>query len=116
MLVSEDGFHRMDAQQCLSKLVDEFNNLNPDLNRTQFVAPPLKKWIVEWRNPDNRGSITKVQRELDETKIILHKTIESVLERGEKIDTLVEKSDQLGFQSRMFYQQSKKQNSCCIVM
>lgn len=76
----------------------------------------------------------KIQKELDETKIVLHKTIESVLERGtwlaessyilpanvisigEKIDSLVAKSDGLSAQSKMFYTQAKKQNSCCVVM
>lgn len=77
----------------------------------------------------------KIQKELDETKIVLHKTIESVLERGEKIDSLVEKSDGLSAQSKMFYKQvrflrstgccikltafqcqAKQQNSCCVVM
>lgn len=79
----------------------------------------------------------KIQKELDETKIVLHKTIESVLERGEKIDSLVEKSDGLSAQSKMFYskylisfketifeqfltliflEQAKQQNSCCIIM
>jgi synaptobrevin homolog YKT6 len=78
----------------------------------------------------------KIQRDLDETKITLHKTIESMLERGEKIDNLVAKSDGLSAQSKMFYTQvsgivlvslcidvlthavfkAKKQNSCCIVM
>ena len=70
---------------------------------------------------------------------MLHKTIESVLERGEKIDSLVEKSDGLSAQSKMFYsksfvsfvrsmqylnivltssitEQAKQQNSCCIIM
>lgn len=58
----------------------------------------------------------QIQKELDETKIVLHKTIESVLERGEKIDSLVAKSDGLSAQSKMFYTQAKKQNSCCAVM
>ena len=75
----------------------------------------------------------KIQKELDETKIVLHKTIESVLQRGEKIDDLVAKSDGLSAQSKMFYSefsilwamwmtancliaQAKKQNSCCILM
>jgi synaptobrevin family protein YKT6 len=49
--------------------------------------------------------MTKIQKELDETKIVLHKTIESVLERGEKIDSLVAKSDNLSFQSKAFYGQ-----------
>ena len=30
--------------------------------------------------------LTKIQQDLDETKIILHQTIESVLDRGEKLD------------------------------
>lgn len=51
----------------------------------------------------------RVQAELDETKIVLHKTIESVLERGEKLDSLVERSDALSAQSKMFYKTAKKQ-------
>lgn len=66
----------------------------------------------------------KIQKELDEvgttagrlprkvstdkllqTKITLHKTIESVLQRGEKIDDLVQKSDGLSAQSKMFYRE-----------
>lgn len=37
---------------------------------------------------------------------MLHKTIESVLQRGEKIDDLVQKSDGLSAQSKMFYRKS----------
>jgi synaptobrevin family protein YKT6 len=51
----------------------------------------------------------KVQAELDETKVVLHKTIESVLQRGEKLDSLVERSDALSTQSRLFYKTAKKQ-------
>ena len=67
--------------------------------------PQLKEYIVKYQDPQQADSIMKIQRELDETKIVLHKTIESVLERGEKIDTLVEKSNDLSAQSRMFYGQ-----------
>lgn len=45
-----------------------------------------------------------------------HKTIESVLERGEKIDNLVERSEDLSRQSKVFYTQAKKTNSCCTYM
>ena len=37
-----------------------------------------------------------------------HKTIESVLERGEKLDNLVERSNALSAQSKMFYKTAKK--------
>lgn len=44
------------------------------------------------------------------------KTIENVLERGEKLDDLVSKSQDLSMQSKVFYKQAKKTNSCCVVM
>lgn len=44
------------------------------------------------------------------------KTIDNVLERGEKLDDLVSKSQDLSSQSKVFYKQAKKTNSCCVVM
>jgi len=67
--------------------------------------PELADYIKKYQDPQQADSIMKIQKELDETKIVLHKTIESVLERGEKIDTLVAKSDGLSAQSKMFYTQ-----------
>ncbi|CAN6806639.1 unnamed protein product [Brassica oleracea] len=40
------------------------------------------------QDPAEADKLLKIQRELDETKIILHKTIDSVLARGEKLDSL----------------------------
>ena len=56
------------------------------------------------------------QRRLDETKIVLHKTIDSVLARGEKLDNLVAKSSDLSVASQMFYRTARKQNQCCKMM
>ncbi len=68
-----------------------------------MAFPELKDYIVKYQDPQQADSIMKIQKELDETKIVLHKTIESVLQRGEKIDDLVAKSDGLSAQSKMFY-------------
>jgi synaptobrevin family protein YKT6 len=68
-----------------------------------LAFPELKDYIVKYQDPQQADSIMKIQKELDETKIVLHKTIESVLQRGEKIDDLVAKSDGLSAQSKMFY-------------
>lgn len=65
--------------------------------------PELSEYLVKYQDPQQADSIMKIQKELDETKIVLHKTIESVLQRGEKIDDLVAKSDGLSAQSKMFY-------------
>ena len=108
IIISDADYPQLVAHQLLSKVVDEFLARHP---RTAFAAnpppaldfPPLKEYIVKYQDPQQADSIMKIQKELDETKIVLHKTIESVLERGEKLDTLVEKSDGLSAQSKMFY-------------
>lgn len=68
------------------------------------------------QDPHQADSILRIQKELDETKIVLHKTIESVLQRGEKIDDLVQKSDGLSAQSKMFYRTSTWQLYNFVVM
>ncbi|KAF1842632.1 snare-like protein [Cucurbitaria berberidis CBS 394.84] len=123
IIISDQEYPSIVAHQLLSKIVDEFTSKYPrtayasattDTSKLSF--PELKDYIVKYQDPQQADNIMKIQKELDETKIVLHKTIESVLERGEKIDNLVAKSDGLSAQSKMFYTQAKKQNSCCTVM
>jgi len=78
--------------------------------------PELADYIKEYQDPVKADPMTKIIKELDETKDVVHKTLESLLERGEKIDSLVAKSNDLSSQSKAFYSQAKKQNSCCVVM
>ena len=57
------------------------------------------------QDPHQADKLAKIQSDLDETKVVLHRTIESMLERGEKLDTLVGKSEDLSMASQMFYKQ-----------
>lgn len=123
IVITDDSYPTMVAHRVLSKIVDEFVSKYPRTAYSSFRKgdaqlsfPELKTYIQQYQDPAQADSIVKIQKELDETKIVLHKTIESVLERGEKIDNLVAKSDGLSAQSKMFYTQAKKQNSCCLVM
>jgi synaptobrevin homolog YKT6 len=76
----------------------------------------LPALLAKYQNPKEADALTKLQLDLDETKIILHGTIESVLQRGEKLDDLVAKSEDLGLQSKAFYKTAKKTNACCSYM
>ena len=76
----------------------------------------LSMCVGSVQDPAQADKLTKIQRDLDETKVILHKTIESMLERGEKLDSLVDKSSDLSMASQMFYKQARKTNSCCKMM
>lgn len=68
------------------------------------------------QDPQQADKLTKIQKDLDETKITLHQTIESVLQRGEKLENLVDKSSDLSMASQMFYKQARKNNQCCKLM
>ncbi|PHH53029.1 Synaptobrevin -like protein [Ceratocystis fimbriata CBS 114723] len=120
VIISDHDYPALAAHQILSKVVDEFLSDHPKTTwatgSPALSMPQLKEYLAKYQNPEEADSIMKIQKELDETKIVLHKTIESVLQRGEKIDDLVAKSDGLSAQSKMFYGQAKKQNSCCVVM
>jgi synaptobrevin family protein YKT6 len=77
--------------------------------------PPLEEYLAKYQDPAAADKVTKIQKDLEDTTQILHKTIDSVLERGVKLDNLVERSDDLSKQSKMFYKQAKKTNSCCVI-
>ncbi|CAN8067867.1 unnamed protein product [Agarophyton chilense] len=108
------------AFTLLMKLQQDFMEAHPEATwlstKDSLPFPPLEPMIRKYQDPHEADAIMKIQKDLDETKIILHNTIDSVLERGVKLDNLVEKSTDLSAQSKMFYKTAKKQNSCCSMM
>lgn len=123
VIISDKEYPVRPAYTLINKILDEYLSLH---NKSEWenVSEPtpslhydkLDQYISKYQDPSQADSIMKVQQELDETKIVLHKTIEGVLQRGEKLDSLVDKSEALSSSSRMFYKQAKKTNSCCIIM
>uniref|UniRef100_A0A1W7RCX5 Synaptobrevin YKT6-B-like protein n=1 Tax=Agkistrodon contortrix contortrix TaxID=8713 RepID=A0A1W7RCX5_AGKCO len=116
--------HEYPSRVCftlLDKVLDEFsrqvNRIDwPSGTPATITYTALDGYLSRYQNPRDADAMTKVQAELDETKVILHNTMESLLERGEKLDDLVAKSEILGNQSKAFYKTARKQNSCCDIM
>jgi len=74
------------------------------------------KLLVQFQDPTQADQLTRIMNELEQTKLVLHETIEAALERGQKIDDLIVKSNDLSGSSKMFYKTAKKQNQCCTFM
>jgi len=89
-------------------IIHLLNNINR--NRTLLDNP---NFIEFYSDPKNIDPLIKVNIQLDETKDLLVKTIVSVLNRGEKLDELVVKTQDLSKQANLFYRKAKKVNSCC---
>jgi synaptobrevin family protein YKT6 len=123
VIIADKEYPVRPAYTLINKILEEYLQSHPpsDFANIQATTPELKfdqldNYLKKYQDPSQADSIMRVQQELDETKIVLHKTIESVLQRGEKLDTLVDKSEALSSSSRMFYKQAKKTNSCCVIM
>jgi hypothetical protein len=155
VIITDQEYPVRPAFSLLAKMLDDFTAKIPQSsfsNPSAISFPEINTYLQKYQDPRHADNIMRVQQELDETKIVLvrvfflanllsrvhvwsqHKTIESVLQRGEKLDNLVERSGQLSVQSKMFYKTAKKvrlslipssslieptvlqQNSCCTVM
>jgi synaptobrevin family protein YKT6 len=118
VLIADHEYPGRVAHTLLTKIMDDFsakvssdqwsNGTEQSISFTQLPA-----YLTKYQDPREADPLTKMQNDLDETKIILRNTIEQVLIRGEKLDDLVSQSEELSAQSKAFYKTAKKTNSCC---
>lgn len=121
VLISDHEYPQRVSFTLLNKVLDEFAAKYPpdgwsDGSQSDIKFPEGEQYLVKYQNPKEADAMTKIQSDLDETKIILHNTIDAVLQRGEKLDDLVEKSEGLSMQSKAFYKTAKKTNQCCVIL
>jgi Synaptobrevin/VAMP-like protein len=117
----DSDYPRRIAYKCLEEFMQKFNSkvgsewqkYNKDENIDFGELPALLK---TYNDPSKFDKLVMAQKNADEIQVILHNTIQKLLERGEDLDKLVEKSKDLSAQSKMFYKNTKKMNkSCCSI-
>lgn len=118
VLISDHEYPNRVAHTLITKILDEFSAKVPasswaTADESTVDFPILPEYLTRFQNPREADALTKIQEDLDETKIILHNTIKAVLDRGEQLDDLVAKTDSLSTSSKAFYKTARKTNSCC---
>jgi len=121
VMICDDEYsqHMRVAYSLLNKLVDQYLQLFPNSSQwnidNQF--PIIDEYLKKYQNPREADTLLKIQSDLDETKIIMHKNIEAMLERGQKLDDIVIKTQHLSDMSKQFYKVCQKTNQCnCIIL
>ncbi len=71
--------------------------------------------MQRYQNPGNVDIITSVRDRIEETLVVMHENVNLILQRGEDLDELVERSKQLSDSSKEFYKVARKHNRCCSV-
>ncbi|XP_063684151.1 vesicle-associated membrane protein 7-like [Bolinopsis microptera] len=114
LCITDEDFPRSKAFSFLGDIMQRFERqygttaktalpyaMDSDFNKV------LQNQMRYYTNNPESGTISKVQNEIDDLKQIMVKNIDSLSERGERIELLVNKAEDLTNQSTQFQRQSR---------
>lgn len=118
VIVSDSEYPQRVAHTLLVKVMDDFtNSYGPatwsSMQEQGAKMTALGEFLKKYQSPQEADPLMRLQKDLDDTKDILKNTLVNVLERGEKIDDLVARSNDLSFEAKAFYKTAQKTNRCC---
>ncbi|OAF69137.1 Synaptobrevin YKT6 [Intoshia linei] len=108
VLISDKNYNKRVGAMLLQKVCENFEKEYPrnswlDSKENSFSFPKLNDFLKDYEKPESADILCKMQSDLDETKQILHVTMEKMLEKNEKLQDLVDKSSDLSLQSKYLY-------------
>ncbi|CDU20066.1 hypothetical protein YYC_00536 [Plasmodium yoelii 17X] len=104
-----DNTQKIFQQKCRG----QYEHIISDLSEGMLFTSELNELLKKYQNPSEADRLSRVQKDLDEVRDVMLKNIEDLLQRGEKLDDLMKKSQDLSNSSYQFYRQAKKNNQCC---
>lgn len=102
--------------QLVLKEFHSMENAGEFTKDVQLSIPKINELMIKYQDPEKADPISRLEHDLEETKDILHQSLTGLLQRGEKIEDLIEKSDDLSKGSKDFWIEARKQNQCCSYM
>ena len=99
VIITNKMYPPMVAKQLLHHMIKE--------------TQPVSVLFEQYQDPSKFDKIDKIKTELEDTRVIILESIEQLLKRGESIDELQEKAEQLQASSAKFVDDAKYMNRCC---
>jgi len=116
LAVADEEYGRQIPFAFLERVKEDFSHGFADRARTAIAhslnnsyGPRLQdhmKFCTQ--NPEELSKVAKVQSQVSEVKEIMMDNIEKVLDRGEKIELLVDKTETLRFQADSFHRTGRQ--------
>lgn len=78
-----------------------------------FEASSFEELIKEYKEWEDKNQLKKIEDELEKCNVIILEGLTKILQRGETLSDLVEKSENLSIQTKLLFKTAKKKNSCC---
>ena len=115
---NEDYPKRLAYALCaksLESFVEKYGTTwNTSAKDSIFEFKELKKIVKDFERPENQDSITRLLQTTEETKEIISEALNKIIIRGETLEDLVFKSEELSSRAKIFYKETQKKK-CCIV-
>ena len=74
----------------------------------------LKKIMQEFERPGDHDAVARAIENTDATTEILTQALSKIIIRGETLQVIVEKSEELSIRAKMFYKETQKKK-CCVI-
>lgn len=125
VLITTRNYRASPVHRLFLYLDQSFTQLHPELTTQLKLSetisescefPDLKEKIKTCQDQTKVDKVSEVQAKVDEVKGIMIKNIEDILERGEKLEDLLYKTEEVQSASVKFYKKSKKLNNCCTLL
>eukprot|EP00636_Phaeomonas_parva_P009456 CAMPEP_0118887670 /NCGR_PEP_ID=MMETSP1163-20130328/25299_1 /TAXON_ID=124430 /ORGANISM="Phaeomonas parva, Strain CCMP2877" /LENGTH=210 /DNA_ID=CAMNT_0006826165 /DNA_START=214 /DNA_END=846 /DNA_ORIENTATION=+ len=113
LCLSDDVERRRVAFAFLEEMQQNFDTTYGDRAQTAIAygmsefGNALQRLMAKYNDPGN-DSLGQVQQRLADVKDVMVQNIDAVLERGERLEVLVDKSDHLNQEAFMFKQSSRQ--------
>jgi synaptobrevin family protein YKT6 len=75
----------------------------------------IHRAIVEYQNPQNADKLLKIQQNLDECRDIMTQNLQAAMARGESLEEMAAKSQEISDQSKLFVVEAAKMKGCCSI-
>eukprot|EP01102_Stenamoeba_stenopodia_P001119 TRINITY_DN1097_c0_g1_i1.p1 TRINITY_DN1097_c0_g1~~TRINITY_DN1097_c0_g1_i1.p1 ORF type:complete len:202 (+),score=50.28 TRINITY_DN1097_c0_g1_i1:185-790(+) len=121
-ITSDESYQARVAFTFMYQAYDEFMKLHPietwqnastDLD---LSVPKLAELLTKFQDPAEADKIAKIQNDLDKTKDIIINSMQQLMDRGERLEVLAQRSEDLSFQSKVFLERSQDMNKCCVIL
>jgi synaptobrevin family protein YKT6 len=120
-MVTDTNYTSSVAKMIMTDIKNDFNanylmKLPSIKNDILINIPLLTDIMTKYQESASYSRIEDVKGKIEDVKEIMIKNIELILERGEKIQTLVQKSTDLSESSKRFYKATRKLKRCCFIL
>lgn len=118
VLIADKEYPKSVAHTLITKVLDDFRFQVPcelwsSATESSLHFTGLHAYLSKYQDPREADPLTKIQTDLDETKIVLQQSIDAVLQRGMKLEELIAASENISNNTKTFYSSAKKTNSRC---